>query len=439
MKKILILILVISLMLASFSSCKNDEDKNNSDAGAVTPPSNDSGDNKGESPDDTPPADDTQTPIDYLNDDLSQYISIDEKYYKGYTVTLDPNRVSVLDVENNIIQILCSSKNKESIDGDGIVSVGDVVDIYYKGYYMSDDEKVYFKGGSNEEEAKPYSLEIGSGGFIPGFEYNLIGVNSSEYADKTVLVETYFPEKYHEPTLAGVTAYFEVRIVSITEYEAPELDEAFITETLKITEDDLKDYEGDNIVEKFRSLVKEKVMYENGLDPDTLTALTLQNSILEGTVIKKMPSGEVDEIYNTIVSNIDGMYAYYQYYYTYDQLATIYLSEYYGIVAGDDWRTALRTYAEQQVTYMLAIFYIMDKESLRPTEEQYNTMFDEYLAAALEDAGITPDTYDTEEEYASARETYKNKLLKNNDESYFREMLYYRYVHEILMSYADVK
>lgn len=433
MKRIFILLLISVLLVLSFASCgKDDKDtdiKNN--------PSDNSG-NTDSTGDENPDGDTEEgTPVDYLNDDLSEYVSIDEKYYKNYIVTLDPDMVSFY-AENSIIQMLCEYKNKESIEGDGIVSVGDVVDIYYKGYYMSGDKKVYFDGGSNEGTGKPYTLEIGSGGFIPGFEYNLMGVKAADYSSTPVVIETYFPKDYREPSLAGVTAYFEVRIVALTEYDAPKLNDAFITDKLEITLEDLAEFEGNSLSEKFIAFMREKAMYDNGLDQQTLTNEALRDAIFDGVVVKKLPSFDVDGIYNSILSNIDSMYQYYQYYYTYDQLASLYLSQYFGLAVGDDWKADLREYAEKQVTYMLAIFYIIDKENLVPTEEEYNALFDEYFLEALTEAGITADKYQTEDEYKNACEQYKAQMIENNGEDYFKQLIYYSYAHNILSSYATI-
>ncbi|MBB1069273.1 trigger factor [Limosilactobacillus sp. RRLNB_1_1] len=92
---------------------------------------------------------------------------------------------------------------------------GDTVVIDYTG--SVDGKK--FDGGSAEN----YSLELGSGSFIPGFEDQLIGHN----ADEDVNVNVTFPEDYHEKSLAGKDALFEVKIHEIKEKQLPELDDDF--------------------------------------------------------------------------------------------------------------------------------------------------------------------------------------------------------------------
>ena len=176
MKKILILLLILALGASSLASCGK---KDKGDKGDENPPVADNGDTEKAPEEETEEeTEEEKLPgVDLLNEDLSDYIEIDEQYYKGFEVKVDPGRISTLDVENVIIQTLCKYKNKTAIaegEGDGVITVGDVAHIYYKGYYMKDGVPCFFQGGDNTESGSPYALEIGSGGFIPGFEYNII-------------------------------------------------------------------------------------------------------------------------------------------------------------------------------------------------------------------------------------------------------------------------
>ena len=75
-----------------------------------------------------------------------------------------------------------------------------------------------FEGGKAED----YSLEIGSGMFIPGFEDQLVGME----AEKDGEVHVTFPERYSEE-LAGKDATFKVKIHAVREPQLPELDDEF--------------------------------------------------------------------------------------------------------------------------------------------------------------------------------------------------------------------
>ena len=127
--------------------------------------------------------------LDYLKDDLSKYVEVPANLYTNYPVTVEIPKVTDRDIEYEIIALLCQNKNKDdtlAINRPNVtISVGDVANIYYRGYILNDDgTKSYFDGGCNFNNTTT-ALEIGSGSFIAGFEYNLIGKNQKDYATMT--------------------------------------------------------------------------------------------------------------------------------------------------------------------------------------------------------------------------------------------------------------
>ncbi len=416
MKRILLFIIVVCLV--GMTVCKK-----NSDSDIEIKPGG--GDETAELPG-----------VDYFNDDLSEYIEIEEKYYKGFKVEYDKNKVTTLDVENNIIQTLCKHKDKTEVEGDGVISVGDVVHIYYKGYYMNGDEKYFFKGGDNTTSETPHALEIGSGNFITGFEYNLIGKNPNDFTEKDpIVVETFFPEKYQSAELAGKTAYFIVTVEKLVEYNAPELNEAFITETLGVKAKTLSEYEGEDIVAKYKAYVKDSMMKEQGFDLESLILDAFWSSVLSGAVVKKYPEKQLKNEYDTLVGQLD---AYYNYYYKHRYERDKFMCLYMGLEVGSDWEGYVMSVAKEQVKSQLALYHIMNLEGLKPTEEEYRTLFDEYLLEALESNNIIPDEYESEEEYLAEREKYKKNMIDKNGEEYYKDMLYYKVAIEAIKGFADV-
>lgn len=101
------------------------------------------------------------------------------------------------------------------VDSRNDVQKGDFVVFDFKGYI--DDQP--FQGGAAED----YTLEVGSGQFIPGFEDQLIGMKLDEEGE----VKVTFPEDYHAEQLAGKEAVFKVKIKSLKEKMIPELDDDF--------------------------------------------------------------------------------------------------------------------------------------------------------------------------------------------------------------------
>ena len=421
MKKILALILAIVIVLPLVACKKEEEDP----APA--------------------PAPEVKLPL-LLDLDLSAYVEVDEKYYKNLTVEVKTNKVTELDVENAIIQVLCASKNKTKLEnGDGIVTVGDIVNIFYKGYYLETNEqggqtKVYFDGGSNVG-SNSYALEIGSGGFIPGFEYNMIGMDITAYSSENPLtVEAYFPEDYHAANLQGKTAYFEVFVAcnedgsyKIEEYSAPELNETFIKETLKFTDEVLAEYDGDTVVEKYRSYVVEILTWD-GVSTEGAIWSAFWESVLAGAVIKQYPAGYVDARYNEIMATFNTSYESYSKYYSYDEFARLY----FGVSSGADWKPEARKFAEDEIKQELIFYYIMDVEGLDPTVEEYEQLFDKYLDKALADNNITIGNFNTEEEYLEHKKQYKAKILQTNGEEYFREVIFFSVGYDAIIGYANV-
>ncbi|MFZ7102280.1 MAG: trigger factor [Peptococcaceae bacterium] len=85
--------------------------------------------------------------------------------------------------------------------------------------FVGKKDGIPFEGGTAED----YSLEIGSGSFIPGFEEQLVGMKPAE--EKTIEVK--FPEEYHSEDLAGQPATFDVKIKEIKRKKLADLDDEF--------------------------------------------------------------------------------------------------------------------------------------------------------------------------------------------------------------------
>lgn len=134
--------------------------------------------------------------------------------YKGMEVPEQDTTVSDADVDSEL-----EKKRQQQAElvlkEDEAAKDGDTVVIDYEG--SVDGEK--FDGGS----ADNYSLVLGSGSFIPGFEDQLVG----HKADEDVDVKVTFPKDYHAKNLAGKEALFKVKIHEVKEKQLPELDDEF--------------------------------------------------------------------------------------------------------------------------------------------------------------------------------------------------------------------
>lgn len=151
--------------------------------------------------------------------------------YKGMEVPEQDTTVSDADVDSEIEKKRQQQAELVLKDEDQAAANGDTVVIDYEG--SVDGEK--FDGGS----ANNYSLELGSGSFIPGFEDQLVGHKSGDDVD----VKVTFPEDYHAKELAGKGALFKVKVHEIKEKQLPELDDDFAKDVDEDVDtlDELKD------------------------------------------------------------------------------------------------------------------------------------------------------------------------------------------------------
>lgn len=76
-----------------------------------------------------------------------------------------------------------------------------------------------FEGGS----AKDYTLVLGSGTFIPGFEDGVVGHEPGDKFD----IDLTFPKDYHAPNLKGKKVVFEVLLKQVNEVVLPKYDDEF--------------------------------------------------------------------------------------------------------------------------------------------------------------------------------------------------------------------
>ena len=189
---------------------------------------------------------------------------------KGIKVTKTVNPVTDEMVGHEIEHMRERNARSVNVD-DRPAKDGDDVVIDFDGY----KDGVAFEGG----KAEKYTLKLGSGQFIPGFEEQVVGHNVGDEFDINVT----FPEDYQAKELAGAAVVFKIKLHEIRYTELPELDDDFVKDTTDFeTVDELKadvrkhleehanehaesEVEGaimDAVIEKLEGEIPE-VMYEN--------------------------------------------------------------------------------------------------------------------------------------------------------------------------------
>ena len=162
--------------------------------------------------------------------------------YKGITVEKVEYPVTDEDVDREINAAREKNSSLETVEGRP-VEQGDTVVLDFEGFV----DGTAFEGGKGEN----YTLEIGSGQFIPGFEEQLIGVET----EKETEVKVTFPEEYHAEELKGKDAVFKCTVHEIKKKVLPEADDEFAKDVSEF--DTLDEYKKD-IREKLEKNAQER-------------------------------------------------------------------------------------------------------------------------------------------------------------------------------------
>ncbi len=134
------------------------------------------------------------------------------KDYKGLSVARPDVKVSAADIKGELKPYIDRASRLVSVERKA--KKGDTAVIDFEGF----KDGVPFQGGKGEN----YSLELGSGSFVPGFEDQVIGMKAGEEKELDIT----FPEDY-APELAGAQVVFKVKVHEVKEKQEPELDDEF--------------------------------------------------------------------------------------------------------------------------------------------------------------------------------------------------------------------
>ena len=167
---------------------------------------------------------------------------VEIKDYKGIKVEKDAVKVSASEVDSELEAYRKRQARLIDAEEDAVTKNGDNVTFDFEGFV---DGKA-FEGGKAED----FSLVLGSGQFIPGFEDQMIGKKAGE----KFTVNVKFPEDYHAEELKGKDAEFKINLKSIKYEELPELDDEFAKDVSEF--DTLAEYKED--VKKKLTEKKEK-------------------------------------------------------------------------------------------------------------------------------------------------------------------------------------
>ena len=364
---------------------------------------------------------------------------------------------------------------------DGKITLNDVVYISYTKTYTStsavstvntervdmasDVDSVYGQGfmaelvKMNIGDTKEFTLTDAKGNHCK-YKLKVDFATTCEKQENILKIDAYFPYSYSVETLRNADVVFEVYIESIQPFEYDEFDDEFVGELLKkedsaITEDELKEYEGEGLAAKYRSYLEKNLEESYRERYDEIVEKALWEHLRKVATIKKYPASKVDHICEEYFPDIQNSFdsnegkIYNNNTFQYDTYKTVdeYGAAYLGIknTADYTWRDYIRESAQMVVAERMILFYIMDKENITPSDadfnEEYESIRQEYLDAyvkqRLEYDGKTEEDF-TEEEYDRYVSACASEIFDYYDEDYFKETAYYNLVLETLISWANV-
>ena len=257
--------------------------------------------------------------------------------YTGLTVNKDVKTVDEADVDAEIKRM--QDRNGRLLTREGAAENGDTVDIDFEGFV---DGKA-FEGG----KAEHYSLVLGSGSFIPGFEEQVVGHKAGEEFD----VNVKFPEEYQAEELAGKDATFKIKLHEVQYKELPELDDDFAKDVSEYdTLDELKDSIRNNIKTNLDKQAEQKV--ENDLMDQVIANMKAD-----------IPDAMVD-------SRIDELVQDFEYRISQQGLKLADYLKYMGMNI-EQFRAQFKEQADKQVKMRLAMEAIVAKEGITASDEEF--------------------------------------------------------------------
>ena len=257
--------------------------------------------------------------------------------YAGLTVTKEAKTVNEDDVDAEVKRM--QDRNGRLLTREGAAENGDTVDIDFEGFV---DGKA-FEGG----KAEHYSLVLGSGSFIPGFEDQVVGHSAGEEFD----VNVKFPEEYGAAELAGKDATFKIKLHEVKYKELPALDDDFAKDVSEYdTLDELKDSIRNNIKTNLDKQAEQKV--ENDLMDQVITNMKAD-----------IPDAMVD-------SRIDELVQDFEYRISQQGLKLADYLKYMGMNI-EQFRAQFKEQADKQVKMRLAMEAIVAKEGITASDEEF--------------------------------------------------------------------
>ncbi|HIQ59805.1 MAG TPA: trigger factor [Candidatus Merdivicinus intestinavium] len=265
------------------------------------------------------------------------------KDYKGIKAAKEVKEVTDEDVNAEIDRMRDRNGRTITVE-DRPAQNGDTVVIDFEGFM----DGVAFEGGKGEK----FSLTLGSGQFIPGFEDQVVGHSTGEEFDINVT----FPEEYHAENLKGKPAVFKIKLHEINAKELPEADDEFA-----------KDASEFDTLDELKADIRKKLEDAN----ERTASNEFENKLID-TVIENMEGEIPTEMYEV---RIDEMVRDFEYRLQSQGMSLDLYLQYTGMNR-TSFRKTFEAQAQRQVKIRLALEKIVEMENIVPTEEEVNKEYE---------------------------------------------------------------
>ena len=258
--------------------------------------------------------------------------------YNGLNVEKTVHTVDEAAVDAELKRV--QERNARELTREGAAENGDIVDIDFEGFV----DGVAFEGG----RAEHYSLTLGSGSFIPGFEDQIVGHAAGEEFD----VNVSFPEQYQAAELAGKPAVFKIKLHEVKYKELPALDDELA-----------KDCSEYDTLEAFKESIRKSNQEQLDKQDDLAVENALVDQVIDGMeaeIPQAMYESRMDEMVNDFAFRVEQQ--------------GLRLEDYlkYMGQSMEQFRASFMPQAEKQVKIGLALEAVAAAEHIEASEEDVN-------------------------------------------------------------------
>lgn len=262
---------------------------------------------------------------------------VEIKDYKGIEAEKVVDAVTDEQVEEELTKLKEKGIRILTVE-DRAAQMGDEVVIDFEGF----KDGVPFDGG----KADDFTLLLGGGQFIPGFEEQIVGHSTGEEFD----INVSFPEDYNVEELKGAPVVFKLKLHEIKAKEYPEVDDEYIKDTTEFES-----------VDEFKADARKKLEESAQKNADQAFESKVFEHIID-SIVAEIPEVMYEHRIDEMLQEMEQRFQ--------SQGLTMEMYLQYTGQTMDTMRQTYREQAEKQVKLRLALEKISELEAIEVTDEE---------------------------------------------------------------------